>query len=52
MLAHIVSNKYKWFFKHYQKHQSAKPFIVFTPNYSDENVDDVKFFEAKDVIAI
>ena len=50
MLAHIVPSKYKWFFKNYQKHQSAKPFIaVFAPNYFDENVDNVKFFEPKDV---
>ena len=50
---HIVPTKYNWFFKNYQKHPSAKTFIaVFTPNYSDENVGNVKFFKPKDLITI
>ena len=45
--AHIVSSKYKWFSKNYQKHNA-----VFTPNYPGGNVNNVKFFEPKDVITI
>ena len=50
-LAHIFPSK--WFFKSYLKHQSAKHFIaVFTPNYFDKNVGNVRTFKPKDLIAI
>ena len=53
MLAHIVPSEYKWFSKNYLKHESAKPFIaVFTPNYPDKNVGNVKFFEPKNLITV
>ena len=45
--AHIVSSKYKWFSKNYQKHHA-----VFTPKYPGGNVDNLKFFEPKDVITV
>ena len=50
-LAHIFPSK--WFFKSYLKHQSAKHFIaVFTPNYFDKNVGNVRTFKPKDLITI
>ena len=53
MLVHIVLSDYKWFYKIYLKHESAKPFIsVFTPGYPDKNVSNVKFFEPKNLITI
>ena len=48
MLAHIIRGKYKWFFKNYQKYQSAKPFIaVYTLICFDKNVYNVTFFLKK-----